>query len=299
MSLLRHGDRKYPEAAVKTSSARLGWRGIAAEIRRHAPSTVAPQRTRHMEFALILRRARGAFVSRKGAGIRQDLVVEPGRLWLCPVGVDVEYIRFEGSMDILHFYLAPDTFDRLSDAQGGQAVSARQIRYLAGVDDALVRQIGGAFLAEMEAETAGGAMLIETLALSLAARLVQRYGEAGPRPDRLGTGHRLSPARLRRVLDYMAAHLEERVTVDDLARVACLSPFHFIRMFRESTGVPPCRYLGRLRLERAKALLASGQVCLQQVADATGFSTASNFGRAFRRATGLSPGAYGRLGGEP
>lgn len=293
MSLLAHGDRKYPAAEVRTSSAALSWAGVAGELRRHGTSTVTPGSTGHMEMAVIMRREPGAFVSRKGGAQRQDLSIEPDRVWLCPLGVDVEFIRFERSMDILHLYLAPEKFDELSEATEGAPVRAGSIRYLAGLHDDLIRQIGATFLAEMRYPTTGGKTLVETLALALTARLAQRYSEAGPLPrDRLGVKHGLDEARLRRVLDYIAAHLFEDISVEALSSVACLSAFHFTRMFTASVGVPPHRYLSRLRLDRAKEMLASGEASLIDISVMCRFSSQANFARAFRRATGLSPGQY-------
>jgi FixJ family two-component response regulator len=106
--------------------------------------------------------------------------------------------------------------------------------------------------------------------------------------------HGLDEGRLKRVLDYMGDHLGDNVDVDELAGVACLSPFHFTRMFRNRIGVPPYRYMVELRLGHAKTLLANSDESLVEIALATCFSSQSNFTRAFRRATGMTPGEYRR-----
>lgn len=295
MNLLANGDLKYPQAHVGTSSAGLNWAGIAAELRQHSTSEVTPGPARHMEMAVILRRDAGAFVSRKGGGERQDLAIEPNRIWLCPIGVDVEFIRFERRMDILHFYIDPTKFDHLSEAAGGARVAAGSIRYLAGLEDDLIQQIGFTFLTEMREQTAGGKLLIETLALALTARLAQRYAQVGPlAPARLRARHGLDADRLRRVMEYLTAHLDEDLTIERLAAVACVSPFHFIRMFKMSVGVPPHRYVSSLRLQRAKEMLTIRGIPLIDIAARSRFSSQPNFSRAFRRATGMSPGAFRR-----
>lgn len=299
MDLLTYGDRKYPQADVRSSSSGLKWAGIAAELRRHSTGEVSPGRACHMEVAMIVRRDRGAFVSRKGGGERQDVPIEPRRIWLCPIGVDVEFIRFERTMDILHFYLDPARFDDLSETVGGARVDAGSIRYLAGLQDDLIGQIGASFLTEMREETAGGKMLIETLALALTARLAHRYAQVGPTPaNRLWERHGLDAGRLDRVVDHIVAHIDEDLTIERLAAVACVSPFHFIRMFKISVGAPPHRYVSGLRLERAKAMLADHDVPIVEIAAKCRFSSQPNFSRAFRRATGLSPGAF-RKGQQP
>jgi AraC family transcriptional regulator len=102
----------------------------------------------------------------------------------------------------------------------------------------------------------------------------------------------LTEHRLRRVLQYTAEHLEDDIGLDDLAAVAGLSAFHFIRMFANRIGIPPHRYLGQMRPERAKTLLALGRLSLAEISCACRFSSQPNFSRAFRQATGTSPLAY-------
>jgi len=86
--------------------------------------------------------------------------------------------------------------------------------------------------------------------------------------------------------------LEVEIGLEDLARVAHLSPFHFHRMFHRKLGVPPAQYLSALRLQRAKALLSLGKRSLAEISLASCFSSQSNFSRAFLRATGSTPLRY-------
>lgn len=90
----------------------------------------------------------------------------------------------------------------------------------------------------------------------------------------------------------MDAHIGVPVGLEELAAVACLSPFHFARAFKAASGQPPHRFLAARRLDQACRLLAEGRLSLAEVAHATAFETQSAFTRAFRRATGLPPGRY-------
>jgi AraC-like DNA-binding protein len=104
----------------------------------------------------------------------------------------------------------------------------------------------------------------------------------------------LDRRRLSRVLDYIEANLEEDLTVDELAGIACLSRFHFARAFKTAIGRSPHQYVSAKRLERAKALLIGADRSLVDITLTLGFSCQANFTRAFRRATGLTPGQYRR-----
>jgi AraC family transcriptional regulator len=98
----------------------------------------------------------------------------------------------------------------------------------------------------------------------------------------------------RLVEEYINAHLTETIPLEDLARVARLSPFHFARAFKQSFGLPPHRYHMHRRIEQAKALLATPQATVTEVGVRLGFSDTSTFSVAFRRLTGSTPGAYRR-----
>ena len=104
----------------------------------------------------------------------------------------------------------------------------------------------------------------------------------------------LDLARLLRVLRHIETHVEEDLGIEELADIACLSPFHFARMFRNSMGEAPHRYVSELRMARAKALLTETDRPLVEIALASRFSSQANFSRAFRQTTGQSPGAYRR-----
>jgi AraC-like DNA-binding protein len=79
-----------------------------------------------------------------------------------------------------------------------------------------------------------------------------------------------------------------------VAGVACLSPVHFAPMFSAATGVAPHRYVSQQRLETAMVLLAAGKRSLSDIALSGQFSSQASFNRAFRRATGVTPGKYRR-----
>ncbi|MFC3552282.1 AraC family ligand binding domain-containing protein [Lysobacter cavernae] len=93
------------------------------------------------------------------------------------------------------------------------------------------------------------------------------------------------------VLDYLRAHLAQRLTLDELAAVAGLSPFHFLRSFRAHYHATPQQMLMALRLFDAKRRLAAGEAPAQ-VAAATGLSDQAHLTRAFARRYGVTPARY-------
>ena len=102
----------------------------------------------------------------------------------------------------------------------------------------------------------------------------------------------LPPRALRRVRDYVMAHLAESISVEALAAIVGLSRFHFARAFKQSEGVTPHRFLLQCRVRRAQELLAATELPLAQIALAAGFSDQSHCSRRFRELVGLTPSKY-------
>ena len=125
---------------------------------------------------------------------------------------------------------------------------------------------------------------------ALAARLVRLAGDCRPAGAPRGG---LTTFQSARVIDYMQSRLGERITLAELAEQVRRSPWHFARAFRESHGVPPYQYLLRLRIERARELLARSNLPIGEIAAATGWSP-QQLAQHFRRELGVSPQDYRR-----
>lgn len=104
----------------------------------------------------------------------------------------------------------------------------------------------------------------------------------------------LAPAARRRLREYIEAHLTRMVTLSELAELACLSEFHFSRMFRASFDLPPHGWIAQQRLDRARTLLRTTTLTVDQIAAQCGYADASHFGHRFRAAMGAAPLAYRR-----
>jgi AraC family transcriptional regulator len=105
----------------------------------------------------------------------------------------------------------------------------------------------------------------------------------------------LSSGKLRRVLEFVDAHLEQDITLHALARESGTSPFHVSRLFKRRTGLAPHQFIVRRRMERARSLLSDADLSILEVSLQCGYSQQSHFAATFRRLVGMSPTAYRRL----
>ena len=98
--------------------------------------------------------------------------------------------------------------------------------------------------------------------------------------------------KMRRVVEFIEAHLDRPINLARLAAVVHLSPFHFHRQFKRATGSTPHQYIVQKRIERAKALLSHSQLPLAEVAARVGFADHSHFASTFRKVMSMTPRGF-------
>lgn len=104
----------------------------------------------------------------------------------------------------------------------------------------------------------------------------------------------LSRVKLRRLKDFIMSNLNRDLSLDDLARVAELSPQYLCRTFKKAVGTTPYQYIVEARIEKAKEILLHGEQSIAETALEVGFSSQSHFSDSFRRVTGMSPRQFRR-----
>jgi len=159
--------------------------------------------------------------------------------------------------------------------------------------DALLWQLANAVAAECEAGVPHGTLYAETAATLLSLHLLRRNaGMPPPRPQPVRGG--LAPHVLRRVTELIECRLGEDISLSELAALADLSPSHFCRAFKVSTGSSPHQWRAERRVERAKEMLVDERMTIAEISLACGFSSQSHFGSVFISSVGMSPAAWRR-----
>lgn len=143
---------------------------------------------------------------------------------------------------------------------------------------------------EARAGTGQLTLAADGLLLQLAGALLSLAGAGPPRPAKGG----LAPWQVRRVCDFIQSDLAADIGLAELAAILDLSPEHFCRAFKASTGLPPHSWLVQRRVERARELLAETRLTIDEIAFQVGYAAPSHLARVFRRQHGVSPAEYRR-----
>jgi len=155
------------------------------------------------------------------------------------------------------------------------------------VQDALIQGIFSTLKAELETGGFGGNLLVDSLKTALAIHLLRNYCNTSPKLSSYGDG--LPWAKLTLVTEYINAHLHEELKLTEIAAIAQISPYHFLRLFKQSMGVTPHQYILQSRIEQAKYLLQSSDLSIADIALRVGFCDQSHLTRCFKRILGLTP----------
>lgn len=160
-------------------------------------------------------------------------------------------------------------------------------------EDPLIQHIGLALLAEATAKEPTGRFYAESLSQTLVLHLLKNYSTANYQQANFNGG--LSGYKLRRATEFINEHLEQDLSLVEIAAAAGLSQFHFARAFRRTTGLTPQQYLIQRRIELAKQLLEKGNLPLVEVSLLAGFKNQSHFTTLFRKFTRFTPKAWREL----
>ncbi|MBI4382080.1 MAG: helix-turn-helix transcriptional regulator [candidate division NC10 bacterium] len=242
------------------------------------------------ELGLILRSGGPTHdVLRMEDGRTERFTFRPGQVLLIPAGERVRGYIQGGGATIRNALLLAES-DWIAWASGGEfELPHLGLRWSADLGNPLIVEAMVALERETQQPGPMGRTYAESLALVILTEVARHHAV---RPAEVSRSDGIAPRRLRRVIDYIEAHLGEDISLLDLAVEAGVSRVHFVRQFKRLAGLSPHQYVLRRRVERAAALLKDQDACLKALAHEVGFSSQSHLTSAFRRVYGTTPGAY-------
>lgn len=143
---------------------------------------------------------------------------------------------------------------------------------------------------ELETNEIGSKIYLESLANALILQLLKNYSSDKPIVKEYKGG--LSKNKLRKVIEYINSNLEKTLTLTEIADIAKMSQYHFARLFKQSTGMSPHKYIILRRVKVAKEMLAKTNDSIAEIAYKLGFSSQSHLNRYFRSIVNTTPKKY-------
>lgn len=199
---------------------------------------------------------------------------------------------FHSPFDFVRFYISRAALEELS-RDAGVPLKGSLARPDFGALDPILYNLALAMLPALDRPDEPNQLFVDHVALAFHAHLVLHY--SGPCRDLVRGRAGLAPWQTRLATDMIASRLDGKLSIAELASACGLSQSHFSRAFFHTLGVPPHRWLLARRVDRAKDLISSGTLPLNDVAKACGFANQSHFTRVFMGLTGMPPGKWGRM----
>ncbi|OYY90622.1 MAG: hypothetical protein B7Y45_06650 [Sphingomonas sp. 28-66-16] len=253
------------------------WAGTSAKMRQPA-----------LDHHLIVLHRGGPKRVKRIAGSRCHIVDVPLNAFTTIESGSIYRWDTEGPIAFAHLFVAPErfadvvsqAFDRDPASVGLAETVGQSDRHVAALFDLLIASRYDPDWAAV-ADDYLDALLLRLAATSASGGVFRTSGRIT-----------LTPRTIARVREFIDAHLQERISLDDLARVAGYSRYHFVRAFRQASGVPPYTYLLQMRIRAAAAMLRESDRPIAQIARDTGFATHAQFSTRFRETIGVTPAIF-------
>ncbi|WP_152053225.1 helix-turn-helix transcriptional regulator [Tautonia marina] len=208
--------------------------------------------------------------------------------------MEAHTFQTSGLPDVLNWNIDAAVLHRTAERELDRTLSGVALFPRLGAEDARMVDLGRRVAIALEPAVALASRLrVEELQVEATMHLLRHHSSVGIffGPERSS----VSAARLRPAAERLHDEDGTAITIEDLADLVGLSPYHFLRQFKRVVGETPHQYLIHLRIERAKGMLETGCLSIADIALQSGFSSQSHLTTFFRRQVGLTPKAYREL----
>ncbi|MBE9059508.1 helix-turn-helix transcriptional regulator [cf. Phormidesmis sp. LEGE 11477] len=232
-------------------------------------------------------------------GKRRSSKTYPGLFTFIPAQCSSEW-WWEEKVELLEIDLSPALLEKTAIASSDKVPQQIELIDRFAIRDPFLEQLTFALSAEssgaesgsaeLESNAAGNRLYLESLQTVLVTHLLRNHCSV-PITTSSVSG-KLSKGKLKLVVDYIQDHLNFNISLTELSEMVQLSPDHFRKLFKQSTGLSPHKYLLQCRIEKAKQLLSNEQWTIAEIGQMVGFFDQSHFTNTFRRHTNYTPRQY-------
>jgi AraC family transcriptional regulator len=217
-------------------------------------------------------------------------IQEPGQSFLLDMSAGPT-VRLDMTFDTFRLYIAQSTLDELAYEKGLRRIGGL-IQRDAGQRDTIMFHMAQILAAALENPERVTSAFVDQLGLAFHEHIIVTY--AGVATSRRRNGGSLAPWQMRRLREFVEAHIGANPSIAQLAGACGLSPSYFATAFKQTTGMAPHQWLLKRRIERAKIMLRDTELGLAEIAMECGFCDQSHFSRVFVRMEKDGPRAWRR-----
>ncbi|MDY6900097.1 MAG: AraC family transcriptional regulator [Cyanobacteriota bacterium] len=227
----------------------------------------------------------------KGERLLEGRVVKEtytnGKIAIYPAGM-IQKMNWDKKIEFINLSLEPKFLESCVD----ESIHRNNIEILPqfAIEDPVIYSLGLALKTEVESDNDGSLLYAESVATMLAVHILRHYAVQKPIARSFTGG--ISRSKLELVINYVNDNLERDLSLIQLAKLAQISPNHFVRLFKHSTGTTPYQYVLDCRIKKAKQLLKNHNLTITEISHRLGFYDQSRFTNTFRKRVGITPKRY-------
>ncbi|MBW4621292.1 MAG: AraC family transcriptional regulator [Cyanosarcina radialis HA8281-LM2] len=275
----------FPHPPILASD-RANWKNIQfAHFRqppREIPEYVSPHHT------ICINVGQPVLLEQVVGGQRETVNSMAGGLAIYPAYLSQQFC-WNKEAEFFNLFLAPSFLVRVGyEVFGSDRLEL--IPHLATLFDPLVQQMGFALKTSLEIDGQNSNLYADAIAQALVVHLLSRYSNNSRQIKKIGGG--FTQLQWQEIVDFINANLSEHISLNELAAIARLSPYHFAHIFKKSTNTSPHKYLISCRIERAKELIVTSDLSLAAIAQMVGFASQGHFTYHFKRLVGVTPKVF-------
>jgi AraC family transcriptional regulator len=247
------------------------------------------------DYMIVVYRDGHTPMNRRMSGPWRNEQVGPGTVSLLTHSTDSHW-HWSVPIEVQHLYISPSKVAEIASDAYDRDIKQVELQDILRTDDATLINAMSTLIHEIDSGGLGGSLFVEAVTNQVCVHLLRNYaGELREAPQ---AKRGLSSTQARRVREFIEEHLDDNLSLADIAKVASISVFHLIRQFNETFGCPPYVYITHQRLDRARSLIEAGETPLKCIAATCGFSDQSHMTRLFRREFKMTPGEYRKNAGR-